>query len=188
MRMQAKRAWWEYIEWWVFLPVLLFGVLLHYTYPGSWPLSDVITHGLSDALMIAAVLGITVDRIAKDRLLTDVSADIWHQLMGRDLPLEIKHFIKDGLLNTHLVCTRYEIRYHFTDRTDGRLDIEVELRRDLENFSHEKQSEDDVHIGIPLDLEPTFHSVTVEQEGEMAVSRASASPGDGIIMIARYGR
>jgi hypothetical protein len=137
--------------------------------------------------MIAAVLGVTVDRTAKDKLLRDVSADIWHHLMGRDLPLEIKAFIKDSLLDTKVVCTRYEVRYRLAQREDGRLDVHVVLRRDLENFGRQEDVLNNVHIGIPLDDTPTIHGVTCEKDGQPPRSSLELSNGDGIIMLAKFG-
>jgi hypothetical protein len=159
-RVENKGPWWRYIDWRVFVPVLVAGALLHY-YPEAWLLSGVV-HGLSEAMMIAAVLGLTVDRIAKDKLLSDVSSDIWYHLMGRDLPVEIKGFIRHALLETKLVCTRLEIRYRLEEREDGRLDVYVTQTRDIENFSSAPVQDWEGYKTVFNDFTPKYLSCVYE--------------------------
>lgn len=167
--MDARGPWWRYLDWRLFVPILAVGGGLHY-YPTSWYLSDLVRGGLSEALMIAAVLGLTVDRIAKDKLLGDVSSDIWHQLMGRDLPPEVKDFIKHALLETKLVCTRLELRYRLEERSDGRLDVIVHKTREIENFGTTAVKDWEGYTTIFDDYTPKFLACVCEMPGGQGFS------------------
>jgi hypothetical protein len=161
--MAVKQPWWRYVDWWLFLPVLALGGALHYLYPASWAVSELVRGGLSDAMMIAALLGMTVDRRAKDKLLSEVSADIWAHLMGRNLPVAVKGFIQ-GALDTTMVATRCEFRYRFERRSDSSLDVHVEGLRRYENFGSGKATLEPFW-SIFESERPTFESYQCEQDG-----------------------
>jgi hypothetical protein len=163
-------VWSEVLHYKLFIAVFLIGVwgtLVHEDIP--FQRVSVVAGALSQAMLIAAVLGVTVDRVAKDELLHEVSADVWHNLMARNLPEEIKAFIKAALIDTRVVCTRYELRYRFAERADGRLHVFVETKRELRNFGSRLESLVP-SMSIFLDEEPEFLAVTCESTEDSSFS------------------
>ena len=72
----------------VFWIILVGGIALLF-WPAAWPLHDPAA-ALAHALVIAGVLGITVDRVAKDHLLKEAARDISQYLIGYRLPEQIQ--------------------------------------------------------------------------------------------------
>jgi hypothetical protein len=56
----------------------------------------------SDALLVAGIVTVTVDPFLKRRLLKEASTDIFHHLLGFDLPLEIRETLRDFLLKNRI--------------------------------------------------------------------------------------
>ena len=56
----------------------------------------------SEAVFISGFLTLAVDPFLKRRLLREASTDIFHHLLGFDLPIEIREKLKDFLLETRL--------------------------------------------------------------------------------------
>jgi hypothetical protein len=63
------------------------------------------------------------------------------------------------------VCTRYELRYRFAERADGRLDVFVETKRELRNFGSRPESLQP-QMSIFVDEEPRLLAVTCEAAGD----------------------
>jgi hypothetical protein len=57
-------------------------------------------HNLSEALVISGVLTLAVDPFVKRRLLKEVSRDIFHHLLGVDLPIDIRDTLSGQLTQT----------------------------------------------------------------------------------------
>jgi hypothetical protein len=88
-----------------------------------------------EAFLISALLGATVDRYVKQRLLRETSKDVAKYLIGYDLPKEIQDKIHE-LMATSIVRTDCEVRYKLHRPQEGRVTIEAEWSYTLINFSN----------------------------------------------------
>jgi hypothetical protein len=172
--MTGRTFWKEFKSLWPFGLVLLAGAALHY-YPHHWWLGDLITRGLSEAVMIAALLGATVDKLAKKELMRELSVDLYFHYTGRSLPSQIKEYIKDALVKTALVATEHELRYSFELRTDGRLDVTIAMRRRIENFSPQKATIQH-HTAVFLSEEPEYLEYSCEVDD--STKKSFSWPGE----------
>ena len=86
---------------------------------GIWRCPYEAGKSISEAIFIAGCLTITVDPFLKRRLIQEASKDIFHHLLGFDLPKEIRLKLKDFLLGIK----------------NYRIDTEIEARADLKHNS-----------------------------------------------------
>jgi hypothetical protein len=93
---------------------------------------SVLGQRLSEALFISGVLTIVVDPFLKKRLLHEASTDIFHHLIGFDLPLPIRDRLRDIVLKTNLYRKDMVIRCSFTE-TEGRVHIDFETSYEVMN-------------------------------------------------------
>ena len=87
---------------------------------------------LFKAMLIAGVVTVAVDPFLKRRLLKEASADIFHHLLGFDLPVEIRESLRDFLL----VKNRYYRRNVIIEAgaetaSDGMVDVTWTMRSDV---------------------------------------------------------
>jgi hypothetical protein len=125
-----RRTW----VFWLFSGVLAsLGLLL--TYKSKYDLSRSLGH----ALVIAAILMVTVDRFVKERLLKEVSWDVTKYLVGYNLPGEIQDRIRQ-LMASKLIRRDCEFRFRVVPETQsgpGRMiRLEVEFSFELENITN----------------------------------------------------
>lgn len=94
------------------------------------------TRSIGHALIIAGILGLTVDVYAKTRLLREASRDIGKFLIGYPLPKEVQSRLAENL-NQKFVRRNMELRYeilpHPTDQDKIRLMVGASF--DLENIT-----------------------------------------------------
>ena len=57
-------------------------------------------HSFSETAVIAGIVTLTVDPFLKKRLIKETSKDIFHHLLGIDLPLAVRDSLSDQLTNT----------------------------------------------------------------------------------------
>jgi hypothetical protein len=157
--MTLKTLWKEIKSLSPFGTVLLVGIGLYLL-----PVHEVISRGLAEATMIAAILGATVDKLAKKELMRELSLDLYFHYTGRNLPVPVKDFIKKALVETGLVATEHELRYSFEFRPDGRLDVSITMKRRIENFSPHKAPLKH-HTSIFLSEEPDYLQYSCDVEG-----------------------
>jgi hypothetical protein len=83
---------------------------------------------LADALVVAALLGLTVDRFLKRDLIRDVGAIF----IGWALPQEVKDHIRE-VSRTSIVRKNVRIHYKLTEN-DGGVDVQVTIEAEVYNF------------------------------------------------------
>ena len=83
------------------------------------------------AMFIAGVVTVAVDPFLKRRLLKEASTDIFHHLLGFDLPVEIRETLRDFLLNNRSYRTNVIIDVHAVTATDGLVDVTWLMRWDV---------------------------------------------------------
>jgi hypothetical protein len=92
-------------------------------------------HAPSDALIIAGVLAVTVDRYVKLRLRDDIASDVFFAALGIHLPEELKDEIL-AIGNCKLVRRNMVVRYKLTPHTDQNfICCETETEFQMENLT-----------------------------------------------------
>ena len=86
---------------------------------------------LSDALFILGFLTLAVDPLLRRRLLKEATTDIFHHLLGFDLPVEIREALKDFLLQNRYYRENVIIDVHAETASDGMVDITWTMRADV---------------------------------------------------------
>jgi hypothetical protein len=119
--------------WILFILLIGLGLLIHVIYPTGWFLRELVVP-LSDALMIAGFLGLTVDTFAKNRLLHEAAVDISKYLIGYRLPPELQDHIR-WIQTVDLVRCDCELRYRLTPREHNKMAVDVEMSYVVKNFS-----------------------------------------------------
>jgi hypothetical protein len=102
-----------------------------------WPHLPILA-GVGEALMIAAILAFTVDKFVKEHFIYDVSRDVFHYIVGYDVPDEIKLKIKE-LLQISIVAVHkmIELRIQHKGKTSVAVFVQVEWA--VRNLSHLKR-------------------------------------------------
>jgi len=86
---------------------------------------------LSDALFITGFLTMAVDPFLRRHLLKEATTDIFHHLLGFDLPVEIRETLKDFLLANRLYRRNVIIEAHTQTRPDGDVDVTWTMNADV---------------------------------------------------------
>ena len=86
---------------------------------------------LSDAFFITGFLTIAVDPLLRRRLLKEASTDIFHHLLGFDLPVEVRETLKEFLLQNCYYRENVIIDVHAETASDGMVDIAWTMRADV---------------------------------------------------------
>jgi hypothetical protein len=99
-------------------------------------ISERFSTAMGDALMIASVLGLTVDYFLKERVLREVSADVSKYLIGYRLPVEVQDRIR-FLLQTQWIRRNFHIRCRLTEINADRINLEITVSHDIQNITSE---------------------------------------------------
>jgi hypothetical protein len=75
-----------------------------------------------------AFLTVTVDPFVKKRLLKKASQDIFHYLIGVDLPIEMREALKRYVFGLEYYRTNQEVRAQAQRESDGRLRIHISIK------------------------------------------------------------
>jgi len=96
---------------------------------------------LGEALIVASILGLTVDRYLKGYLLQTVSRDMYKYLVGYNLPEEIKERLQ-SLMGTVFIRRNWQIAYTLTptESDSDQVIVDVRYRFELENISNTVQT------------------------------------------------
>ena len=86
---------------------------------------------LLKAMFIAGIVTIAVDPFLKRRLLREASTDIFHHLLGFDLPVEIRETLRDFLLRNRSYRENVIIEVHAQTAPDGLVDVTWSMRWDV---------------------------------------------------------
>jgi hypothetical protein len=148
-----------------FLLLTAAGLAFHF-YPEGWWLQTTI-HALSDALMVAGLLGLTVDRFLKHDLMRDVGSIF----IGWALPDEIRNYIRE-VSRTSLVRRNYRAEYDFKKSEGGLLVVATESWEVFNYSSGSRRYES--HMAINLVEKPSLKHMQCEftQDGHTRVYTA----------------
>ena len=111
----------------------LLGVVARLKYPYWWPGNELV-YFLADAFIVAMVLGVAIDIFSAKLLVERVSDGLAQRLVGRGLPVDMQAPIRD-VVSTDLVRDHYVKSYAFSAPEDGRVQVNVEVRFEVRNYS-----------------------------------------------------
>ena len=109
------------------------GVVARLKYPYWWPANELV-YFLADAFIVAMVLGVAIDIFSAKLLVERVSDGLAQKLVGRGLPIDMQGPIRD-VVSTDLVRDHYVKTYGFFAPEDGRMQVNVEVRFEVRNYS-----------------------------------------------------
>jgi hypothetical protein len=116
---------------------------------------------ISEALLISGILTVTVDPFLKRHLVNEATKDIFHHLLGFDLPIEIKERIKRIVLGTNLYRKDMTMICSF-EKTDLGVCINIDLKFEVINPTHGslpfKQT-----FGFPKSENATLHYISCSE-------------------------
>ena len=131
-----------------FIVIFVVGLLLRWFYPSNGRVVDFF-HALADALMIAGLIGASLDFYSSKFLIEEVSDDLAGKLVGRGLPPELQSHIRE-ITKTVFVRSNYVKEYRFSIIGEGKLRVESTVTFDVRNYS------DATSEYSPLAAEETF--------------------------------
>lgn len=167
--------------------LILVGFGMLFFWPEPWRGGREAATAVAHALIIAGILGMVVDQFVKARFLREVTRDVYHYLIGYDLPIEIKEHIKE-LMRTKIVRSRFQVDYRFGRHDDDNLTAQVTLDYDVENYSNQTEPFTP-ELAVESIDNPTFRSVTLSgPKGANQYSLAQAelkvfSPEEGSLQV-----
>lgn len=128
----------------VVLLLLITGIILLFV-PIPY-LDQAFAHSFGDALIIAAILSITVDVYLKERVLKEVSSDVSKYLIGYRLPEAVQDRIR-ALLQTRWIRRNCSVRLRLSEiaAKPGHVKIEMVVSKDLENITTEEAGFQDTY-------------------------------------------
>jgi hypothetical protein len=158
----------------------VFGVLLItavYFFPDQWILKRLLTLSIGEAFVVAAILGLTVDRYLKGDLIRKVSQDVYKYMVGYNLPAEIKGRLQ-ALMGTALVRRNWQIAYTLIPIAESdEVLIDINFSYELENVSNTVQTYTP-RIEIEKYLNPTI--LELRCDDPESHFRHVANPGESI--------
>ena len=116
-----------------FLAAGIVGGVARLKYPYWWPANELV-YFLADAFIVAMVLGVAFDIFSAKLLVERVSDGLAQRLVGRGLPAEMQAPVRD-IVSTDLVRDHYVKTYAFSTPEDGRVQVNVEVRYEVRNYS-----------------------------------------------------
>lgn len=116
-----------------FLVVGAFGVVARLKYPYWWPGNELV-YFVADAFIVAMLLGVVIDVFSAKLLVERVSDGLAQRLVGRGLPVDMQGPVRD-VVSTDLVRDHYVKSYAFTALDDERVQVNVEVRFEVRNYS-----------------------------------------------------
>jgi len=111
----------------------LLGLVARLKYPYWWPANELV-YFLADAFIVAMVLGVAIDVFSAKLLVERISDGLAQRLVGRGLPADMQAPIRD-VVSTDLVRDHYVKSYAFSAPEDGRVQVNVEVRFEVRNYS-----------------------------------------------------
>jgi hypothetical protein len=111
----------------------LLGVVARVKYPYWWPANELV-YFVADAFIVAMLLGVAIDVFTAKLLVERISDGLAQRLVGRGLPADMQAPIRD-VVSTDLVRDHYVKSYAFSVPEDGRVQVNVEVRFEVRNYS-----------------------------------------------------
>lgn len=116
-----------------FLVAGALGIAARLKYPYFWPYNELV-YFLADAFIVAMLLGVVIDVFSAKLLVERVSDGLAQRLVGRGLPVDMQGPVRD-VVSTDLVRDHYVKSYAFSALEDGRVQVNVEVRFEVRNYS-----------------------------------------------------
>ncbi len=124
------------VEWiqkyWISVAAVLSALGLSYL---LWSRPDSRARSLNEALLIAAVLTVTVDPFLKKRLAKEAGKDIFHHLLGLNLPPEIRERLKEFVFAQKYYRTALEIEAHAEKQNNNTVHLRIRIRSEVSAIS-----------------------------------------------------
>ena len=102
--------------------------------PLTWLLRRALVFSFGEALLVAAILGFTVDKYIKGFLVRKASNELLKYLVGYKLPEPIQNRLRD-LMGTPLIREHYQVFYTITPIADNQIVLDVRYQFDLKNIT-----------------------------------------------------
>lgn len=116
----------KFRHYWVTVVALLVLGIIGYLFV-TVPQEENKWHGLLEAIFIAAFLTVTVDPFVKGRLLKEASQDIFHHLIGVDLPIQMRERLKEYIFGLKYYREKMTLEIAAEREEDGKLRIHVTI-------------------------------------------------------------
>lgn len=108
-------------------------------YPGNWFAAHEIQL-VAHALMVAGIIGIFIELFAANFLIRRVADDLAQKLVGRGLPAELQHHIRE-ITETKIVRDELVKTYSLSEPdSSGRLRVSISLSYNVRNYSDSPES------------------------------------------------
>jgi hypothetical protein len=134
--MQDESWWDKNVVWVIGLLLVVVGAFLVYgsvEYLQAWGPVVEIVKGLGEALIVAGVLSLAVDRPLKKRLLREASRGIFKHMVGFDPQPEIKDELERIVFrDTKVLCRRRNIRCRIEPAEQGMVRVTVDTSVEVE--------------------------------------------------------
>lgn len=101
-----------------------------------------LAHSLGDALVIAAILSLTVDQYVKWRVLREVTSDVSKYLIGYRLPEQLQDRIR-SIMQTKWILRNFQVRIRIARQGTTKLEADVTISESVQNITSETQEYDD---------------------------------------------
>jgi hypothetical protein len=92
-------------------------------------------HGIGEALIVGAVIGVTVETYAKRRLLHEISSDVFVHIFGHALPIELRGRITQ-MVRVDKIFRSFHVHYRLSRLNDHEVRVEVSMEYEVENLSN----------------------------------------------------
>lgn len=167
------------------------GGIARLKYPYWWPANELV-YFVADAFIVAMLLGVVFDLFSAKLLVERVSDGLAQTLVGRGLPAEMQGPIRD-VVSTDLVRDHYVKSYSFSTADDGSLQVNVEVRYEVRNYS-EAVCEYAPEMTAASFFQPEFRFLEYGIAGrkiytfsdEMLASKAETDDDLGVTRIPRH--
>lgn len=84
-------------------------------------------HGISETIFLAGIVTIAVDPFLKKRFVREVGEDIFQNLLGYDLPIEMRESFKEFLFTTKTYRKDVSISVHISKVAEGaRVEVKID--------------------------------------------------------------
>lgn len=134
--------------WKIVVPIGLIGLLLVFLGGIEWVWLSDIRHWLGwsllgeiprlvgatgEALVVAALLGGMVDSFLKERLLREISTNVFEHMLGFDQQPEIKERLREIVTETKLYRRNGEVHWTMGEEQDGLIPVDLSIAYDVIN-------------------------------------------------------
>src|SRR5207302_1982934 len=133
------------LPYWSVLTILGCGGLFLIITPGIFEITfdHGISSGIGTALIVASILGATIDRWMK----AEIASDVFRATLGYILPVEFHKAIHD-LISFRFMCESHEMWYELTAINDDAVEVRVKIERRLHNITNSPQ---DIEASLDID-------------------------------------